>query len=73
MLRSNNVAHKYKSTRNDMLENFIAILEVAQLFSNKVYARHDAACGCTISIVIKPFALLSYNNCITRQRRSLRL
>jgi len=45
MLRSNNVTHKYKSTRNDMLENFIAILEVAQLFSNKVYARHDAACG----------------------------
>ena len=37
MLRSNNVAHKYESTRNDMLENFIAILEVAQLFSNEVY------------------------------------
>lgn len=29
--------------------------------------------GCAVSIVIKPFALLSYNNCITRRRRSLRL
>jgi len=28
---------------------------------------------CAVSIVIKPFALLSYNNCITRRRRSLRL